>query len=123
MRRDGLDALQRVRDIQERRARVDLAMAHRSHRDAVDAEASTWRDLDERTRALSAGAGTDRFLRTRAVTDAGVLAALHQAGALTKAAVAGLSDATLTAALTLGTRAAAVTVARAGANPPWANEL
>ncbi|WP_374431770.1 carbohydrate kinase [Tabrizicola sp.] len=55
--------------------------------------------------------------------NAGVLAALHQAGALTKAAVAGLSDATLTAALTLGTRAAAVTVARAGANPPWANEL
>ena len=55
--------------------------------------------------------------------NAGVLAALHQADALTKAAVAGLSDATLTAALTLGTRAAAVTVARAGANPPWANEL
>lgn len=55
--------------------------------------------------------------------NAGVLAALHQVGALTKAAVAGLSDATLTAALTLGTRAAAVTVARAGANPPWANEL
>ena len=53
-------------------------MAHRSHRDAVDAEASTWRDLDERTRALSAGAGTDRFLRTRAVTDAGVLAARLQ---------------------------------------------
>jgi fructokinase len=55
--------------------------------------------------------------------NAGVLAALHRAGALTRAAVAGLSDATLTAALGLGTRAAAVTVSRAGANPPWASEL
>jgi fructokinase len=55
--------------------------------------------------------------------NAGVLAALHQAGALGKVAVGQLSDATLTAALSLGTRAAAVTVSRAGANPPWANEL
>jgi fructokinase len=55
--------------------------------------------------------------------NAGVLAALHQAGALTKAGVAGLTDAALTDALSLGTRAAAVTVSRAGANPPWANEL
>lgn len=55
--------------------------------------------------------------------NAGVLAALHQAGALTKAALAHLPDATLTGALSLGTRAAAVTVSRAGANPPWANEL
>ncbi len=55
--------------------------------------------------------------------NAGVLAALHQAGALTKSGVAGLTDDTLTAALSLGTRAAAVTVSRAGANPPWANEL
>ena len=55
--------------------------------------------------------------------NAGVLAALHQAGALTKAGLASLSDVDLTAALSLGTRAAAVTVSRAGANPPWANEL
>jgi fructokinase len=55
--------------------------------------------------------------------NAGVLAALHQAGALTKDRVAQLSDATLDAALSLGTRAAAVTVSRAGANPPWAREL
>lgn len=55
--------------------------------------------------------------------NAGVLAALHQAGVLTKAGVGSLTDAALTAALTLGTRAAAVTVSRAGANPPWANEL
>jgi fructokinase len=55
--------------------------------------------------------------------NAGVLAALDQAGALTKAGVAALSDAVLDAALSLGTRAAAVTVSRAGANPPWAQEL
>jgi fructokinase len=55
--------------------------------------------------------------------NAGVLASLHQAGVLTKAGVSALSDATLDAALSLGTRAAAVTVSRAGANPPWANEL
>lgn len=55
--------------------------------------------------------------------NAGVLAALHAAGALTKAGVAALSATTLQAALDLGTRAAAVTVSRAGANPPWAKEL
>jgi fructokinase len=55
--------------------------------------------------------------------NAGVLAALFQAGALTKARVAALTGPELTAALDLGTRAAAVTVSRAGANPPWAAEL
>ncbi len=55
--------------------------------------------------------------------NAGVLAALHAAGALTKAAVADLPDAVLDACLDLGVRAAAVTVSRPGANPPWAHEL
>ncbi|MBI1218264.1 MAG: carbohydrate kinase [Rhodobacteraceae bacterium] len=55
--------------------------------------------------------------------NAGVLAALHQRGALSKAAVAGADRALLEAALSLGVRAAAVTVSRAGANPPWAHEL
>lgn len=55
--------------------------------------------------------------------NAGVLASLHQAGKLTKADVAALDADTITAALTLGNKAAAVTVSRAGANPPWANEL
>jgi fructokinase len=55
--------------------------------------------------------------------NAGALAALHDAGALTKSALATLSDATLDAALTLGTKAAAVTVSRPGANPPWRHEL
>lgn len=55
--------------------------------------------------------------------NAGVLAALHQSGALTKSGIAALGGATLDGALTLGAKAAAVTVSRAGANPPWAHEL
>lgn len=55
--------------------------------------------------------------------NAGALAALHAAGALTKSGIAALSDATLDAALSLGTRAAAITVSRPGANPPWSHEL
>ncbi len=55
--------------------------------------------------------------------NAGVLAALHEAGALGKAALADPPDAVLDAALALGVRAAAVTVGRAGANPPWRHEL
>jgi fructokinase len=55
--------------------------------------------------------------------NAGVLAALHQSGALTKSGIAALDAATLDAALALGAKAAAVTVSRAGANPPWAHEL
>ena len=55
--------------------------------------------------------------------NAGALAALHEAGALTKAALGAIPDATLDAALTLGTKAAAVTVSRPGANPPWRHEL
>lgn len=55
--------------------------------------------------------------------NAGVLAALDEAGVLQKATLAALSDAVLDAALSLGTRAAAITVSRAGANPPWSHEL
>lgn len=55
--------------------------------------------------------------------NAGALCALHEAGALTKTRIAAVSDAELDAALRLGVQAAAVTVSRAGANPPWRNEL
>lgn len=76
----------------------------------------------------------DRFVAAQKITvadtvgagdtfNAGVLASLHAAGALTKARLSALSDAELDAALSLGTRAAAVTCSRPGANPPWAHEL
>ena len=55
--------------------------------------------------------------------NAGVLASLQSAGKLTKSAVAELDEDTIRTALSLGNRAAAVTVSRAGANPPWSNEL
>ena len=55
--------------------------------------------------------------------NAGALAALHAAGALTKQAITAVSDETLDTALSLGTRAAAITVSRPGANPPWSHEL
>ena len=84
--------------------------------------------------ARAVTATQDRFVAATKVTvadtvgagdtfNAGVLAALHEAGALTKAALAALPDAVLDTALSLGTRAAAVTVSRAGANPPWRDEL
>lgn len=55
--------------------------------------------------------------------NAGVLAALAEAGALDRARLADPDPAALTAALDLGIAAAAVTVARPGANPPWRHEL
>jgi fructokinase len=55
--------------------------------------------------------------------NAGILAALHEAGLLTKAGIEGLGKADLSAMLEFAGRAAAVTVSRAGANPPWRNEI
>lgn len=55
--------------------------------------------------------------------NAGFLAALDRAGLASKAAFAGVTGNDLTAALTLGVKAAAVTCSRAGANPPWADEV
>ncbi|UPA24770.1 carbohydrate kinase family protein [Shinella oryzae] len=55
--------------------------------------------------------------------DAGVLASLKMQNLLTKQQVARLDEAQIAKALALGAKAAAVTVSRAGANPPWANEI
>ncbi|MBD3787923.1 MAG: carbohydrate kinase [Sphingomonadales bacterium] len=55
--------------------------------------------------------------------NAGALAALERAGALSKTAIAAASPALIRAALAAGNRAAAVTVGREGADPPWATEL
>ncbi|SFR34214.1 fructokinase [Yoonia tamlensis] len=54
---------------------------------------------------------------------AGFLAELDTRGLLTKKAIATATQADLTAAAAFGARVAAITVSRAGANPPWANEL
>lgn len=55
--------------------------------------------------------------------NAGVLVALDRAGKLTKTDVATADAALISACLKLGNAAAAITVSRAGANPPWAEEL
>ncbi|MBZ9965044.1 carbohydrate kinase family protein [Mesorhizobium sp. BR1-1-2] len=55
--------------------------------------------------------------------NAGILASLHEQGLLTKTAISGLSQDAIRKALVLGAKAAAVTVARAGANPPWRHEI
>ena len=55
--------------------------------------------------------------------NAGLLAGLSEAGALTVDGLSALDEVTLRAALELGARAASVTVSRAGANPPWRSEL
>lgn len=55
--------------------------------------------------------------------NAGFLAGLDRAGLLDRAALAGAGAEQIARALDLGIAAAAVTVSRAGANPPWADEL
>ncbi len=55
--------------------------------------------------------------------NAGLLAGLSRAGALDKAALRNIGESLLRPALELAAKAAAVTVARAGANPPFAHEL
>lgn len=55
--------------------------------------------------------------------NAGVLAKLAELGLLSKATRADIDAEALRAALALGAKVAAVTVSRAGANPPWAEEL
>jgi fructokinase len=55
--------------------------------------------------------------------NAGFLAGLQRADALKKGKLADLPESTILSALNLGNAAAAVTVSRAGANPPTADEL
>ncbi len=55
--------------------------------------------------------------------NAGFLAALHDANALSKDVVSNLDEDIIRQALSLGAAAAAVTVSRAGANPPTRAEL
>jgi fructokinase len=55
--------------------------------------------------------------------DAGVLASLRRDGLLSKTHVAGLDETAIRNALALAAKVAAVTVSRAGANPPWAQEV
>jgi len=55
--------------------------------------------------------------------NAGLLAALERGGYLARDRLGSLDDKALGDILSFAARAAAVTVSRAGADPPWANEL
>lgn len=55
--------------------------------------------------------------------NAGVLAMLHHLDLLTKSRLSRLSLQTLEQAMMFGAKTAAISVSRAGANPPWAEEL
>jgi fructokinase len=55
--------------------------------------------------------------------NAGLMAALYRAGALSRGALTGLSEPALRGALAFAAEVAARTVARPGADPPWAAEL
>ena len=55
--------------------------------------------------------------------NAGFLTELKRAGALDKSALAAIDDSTLKSALRFASRVAAITVGRAGADPPWKDEL
>ena len=55
--------------------------------------------------------------------NAGVLAGLSEAGLLTKTALRSVSAKDIEKAIGLGVQVAAINVARAGANPPWRDEL
>jgi len=55
--------------------------------------------------------------------NAGVLASLAEQGCLQKASLSNTNSKQIQTALAKGAKVAAVTVSRAGANPPWSNEL
>ncbi len=55
--------------------------------------------------------------------NAGFLAALYASGYLTKDLIGEIDHATVAAGLRHGAKAAAITVSRAGANPPWLEEM
>lgn len=70
----------------------------------------------ERVQAVDTVGAGDTF-------NAGVMASLSEQGLLTKTGLDGITADQMQAALGLAAKTAAVTVSRAGANPPWREEL
>lgn len=84
MSANRMAAVLRIRKLQERRARGELAMRRVDHRTAEHAERRTWELLDARLAAAAAAAtrlqpaGPVSLRGERAVVDAGVLGAARQ---------------------------------------------
>lgn len=87
-----LAAVLRIRQIQERGARGELANERRRHRLAAAAEQATWRALDEgesgAVGATVSATGAEGITGRRLVVDVGVRAASNQHEATTAAAAA-----------------------------------
>ncbi len=109
---------------------------------SIDETVASWLDRGPKLIVVTRGSqGATGYTRRHSVTvapnqvtvvdtvgagdtfNAGILASLHEQGALSKTALSALSEDTIRSALKLGATAAAVTVSRAGANPPWKYEL
>jgi flagellar export protein FliJ len=73
-----LTSVLRIRQIQERSARGELAACRRANRLAAQAEHRTWRLLDERVATPHQSQTAAATLADRAVVDAGMLAAETQ---------------------------------------------
>ncbi|MCU1399150.1 MAG: hypothetical protein JWN62_2259 [Acidimicrobiales bacterium] len=78
MNRDRLHSVLRIRELQERSARGELARSRSVHRTADEAERSTWRMLDERIERDRAARSAADLVAVRSVVDAGMLAAETQ---------------------------------------------
>ncbi len=105
----------RARSLLDRGPRVVLVTEGASGAHGFTRDHTIFVPAPQVTVADTVGAG-DTF-------NAGVLAALHDAGRLTPDGIDTLSGQTLVRALELGVQAAAITVSRPGANPPWAVEI
>ena len=88
MSTNRMSSVLRIRKLQERRARGELAVSRRDHRAAETAERRTWTLLDARlaAAATSHGHGTISLRADRAVVEAGVLGAARQRGETAEAA-------------------------------------
>ncbi len=75
MKRERLQAVLRVRSLQERGARGELARRSTAHHQAVSAEQHTWERLE---RVADATTSTDGLVAMRAVRDAGLRAVESQ---------------------------------------------
>jgi flagellar biosynthesis chaperone FliJ len=87
MNRRRMASVLRVRQIQERSARGELAMTRRRLRSAEEAEQTTWRLLDERVASVHLARPVPAVLADRIAVEAGMLAADTQRTVIVRSVV------------------------------------